>query len=121
MDIMGIGKLVGNLINGWFQRKHEIQQKELQGIQNTDANEFVIEYQKQKNLATSWKDEYITVLVTLPLWLIFIPGVEPHVLGGFATLAQTPEWYQWVMMGVITTGAGIPMYGKLRKFNKSSE
>lgn len=41
-----------------------------------------------------WKDEWFTVLLSIPLILCFIPGMDVYVRAGFTSLEGTPEWYQ---------------------------
>ena len=43
----------------------------------------------------SWKDEWLTILFSVPLILAFIPGMEEVVSNGFAQLQTMPEWYQY--------------------------
>lgn len=43
--------------------------------------------------ASSWKDEWWTILLSLPIIGAFIPGVQPYILEGFANLELVPEWY----------------------------
>lgn len=42
---------------------------------------------------TSWKDEYWTVLLSIPLILAFIPPAVPWIEKGFNVLAVVPEWF----------------------------
>ena len=44
--------------------------------------------------ATSWKDEWILVLWTIPMVMCFIPGLGTYAERGFSTLAEVaPDWY----------------------------
>src|SRR6056300_1669029 len=43
----------------------------------------------------SWKDEWLTILFSIPLILAFIPGMEDIVSRGFQQLEQMPQWYQY--------------------------
>lgn len=53
-----------------------------------------------RQAATSWKDEYTLIVVSLPLIMAFIPGLAAYVKLGFDAFAGTPVWYQ-VMVQVI--------------------
>lgn len=57
-----------------------------------------------KNSGNSWKDEWILVLVSIPLVLAFFPGMVPFVNEGFAALDSMPDWYQY-MVSVVVSGA----------------
>jgi len=54
--------------------------------------------------ATSWKDEWLTILFSIPLILAFIPGAEHIVENGFQQLEQMPQWYQY-SLGVIVSAS----------------
>jgi hypothetical protein len=45
------------------------------------------------NSARSWKDEWFTILLSLPVIGIFIPQLQPYVMAGFEGLNDVPEWY----------------------------
>lgn len=42
---------------------------------------------------TSWKDEYWTVVLSIPFMGAFIPPVVPYIAAGFEVLSKVPEWY----------------------------
>ena len=50
----------------------------------------------------SWKDEWLTILFSVPLILCFLPfeWAEQAVQNGFAALESMPDWYQYTL-GVI--------------------
>ena len=69
-----------------------------------------------KGSQSSWKDEWLTILFSLPLILAFVPGMEELVRNGFQQLEQMPEWYQY-SLGVIVaasfgTRAATKFFGK---------
>lgn len=41
----------------------------------------------------SWKDEFWTILLAIPLVGVFIPPFVPWLERGFNILAEVPEWY----------------------------
>ena len=43
-----------------------------------------------KGSQSSWKDEWLTILFSIPLILAFIPGMEEVVKNGFAHLPTKP-------------------------------
>ena len=55
----------------------------------------------------SWKDEWFTVLLSLPFIGAFIPTVQEHVLTGFEYLGKTPEWYRWAFLGAVCASFGL--------------
>ena len=115
-----------SLINGFGERslkKKEIEaaklQKTLEGIQAAEASEFAADMKRTEDLNSSWKDEYITLVVSIPAILCFIPGAAWIVFDGFDALNQAPEWYQYLLIAIFSVGAGVPLAGKTVKTLKS--
>lgn len=54
-----------------------------------------------KNSNTSWKDEYLTILFSIPLVLAFIPPAVPYVVEGFQALDGMPDWYKYTLSIVV--------------------
>ena len=61
----------------------------------------------QQDMKTSWKDEYLTILFSLPLILAFFPQTQEAVLKGFETLDKTPGWYMTLIMGIVAGVFGL--------------
>lgn len=55
----------------------------------------------------SWKDEWLTIILSAPFVGAFIPVVQDHVLVGFQYLNQTPHWYQMSFLGVVAASFGL--------------
>jgi len=60
-----------------------------------------------KGSTTSWKDEWLTILFSIPLILAFVPGMEEVVANGFAQLQQMPEWYQYSLGVIVAASFGV--------------
>jgi len=60
-----------------------------------------------KGSANSWKDEWLTILFSIPLILAFIPGMEEVVANGFAQLQAMPEWYQYSLGVIVAASFGV--------------
>jgi len=54
-----------------------------------------IEWEKSMASATSrsWKDEFWTIILAIPMVLAFVPSAIPYLEDGFNVLAMMPEWY----------------------------
>ena len=61
----------------------------------------------QQDMKTSWKDEYLTILFSVPLVLAFIPQTQEAVLKGFETLGKTPDWYMMLLTGIVAGVFGL--------------
>lgn len=59
---------------------------------------------------SGWKDEYVLIILSIPLVLVFIPQTEPYILDGFNALAQTPDWYQWLIVMIFAAIYGIRIW-----------
>ena len=113
-----IGQLVGpiaNLASSWLQGKAdksaataklklvEAESKAaiLMSKETSTADWERIMAESTKN---SLKDEFVTVIVLIPVILCFIPGLEDVVKNGFARLDELPEWYTWLVFAVCSCG-----------------
>jgi hypothetical protein len=55
----------------------------------------------------SWKDEWLTILFSIPLILAFIPGMETVVQNGFDQLNRMPQWYQYSLGVIVSASFGV--------------
>lgn len=60
-----------------------------------------------------WKDEWLTVILSIPLVGVFFPGLVDYMMAGFVALEQTPEWYRYSVGVMIASAFG---YQKLTNF-----
>jgi hypothetical protein len=61
----------------------------------------------------SWKDEWLTLVFSIPLVLCFIPAFVPHIQRGFDALQTLPEWYHTVLMIVVSASFGVKGVGSV--------
>jgi len=64
--------------------------------------------------ASSWKDEWLTILVSIPLILAFT-GNEDVVMKGFAALEQMPDFYKTAVGVVFAASFGIQSIKNIMK------
>ena len=124
MSILGsvLGSLGGKVveaIDSRGQRKHEqkVQALELEKLRHSKQIELIQNGQKLDNAweleqikNSGWKDEFVLLLLSIPLVMSFIPEMQPYVIDGFAALSTTPEWYQWLILAVFTAVYGIRVW-----------
>lgn len=60
-----------------------------------------------RNSGQSWKDEWLTLLFSVPLIMAFIPEAVPFVQKGFAALDQMPAWYQYTLSVIVAASFGV--------------
>ncbi len=69
--------------------------------------------------STSWKDEWLTLLFSIPMILAFIPAAVPWVREGFGVLATMPDWYMYTLSVIVAASFGvrgvIGVMGKMKK------
>ena len=114
---------VTNLINGWGERRLRVKEieeirhvKVIQGIQDSEASEFAADAKRAESLIGSWKDEYITIVVSIPAILCFIGDWGAAIVAsGFTSLTMAPDWYQYLLVDIFSVGSGVPLAGKAVK------
>ncbi len=60
-----------------------------------------------KGMASSWKDEWLTILFSIPLIMAFVPGMEGIVAHGFEQLNKMPEWYIYSVGTIVAASFGM--------------
>src|SRR6056300_520846 len=60
-----------------------------------------------KGSQSSWKDEWLVILFSVPLILAFIPGMEGVVQNGFEQLERMPDWYQYSLGVIVAASFGV--------------
>ncbi|MBN46883.1 MAG: hypothetical protein CMH23_10470 [Methylophaga sp.] len=101
-----ISELVG-LGREWISGKQKIKAAKVEAESKVIVNsaENLADWEKiqAKNAGDSWKDEYWTVVLSIPVILCF-----------FVALSSTPDWYQYLIGAAILSGFGIRV-GKIFK------
>lgn len=59
---------------------------------------------------SNWKDEYILVILSIPLIGCFIPFTSGYILAGFLVLNETPDWYRWLLVMIFAAVYGIRIW-----------
>ena len=118
-----IAELAGTWMSGKVEEKKAQSaakvakaQAEAVVMQKKATGEIDWDLEMARGSQSSWKDEWLTILFSLPLILAFVPGMEELVRNGFQQLEQMPEWYQY-SLGVIVaasfgTRAATKFFGK---------
>ncbi len=110
-----ITDMVGSYMNNKAEEKQAKHQAKMTAIQN-DAN---WEAKMADASSSSWKDEWFTILLSLPLLLIgYAVTVDDitiieRVKAGFQTLEELPEFYQYLLFIAVSARFGIKGADKL--------
>jgi len=106
MSFIAAVPLIKLAFSGFFESrkrkeeiKQEVHQAKVKRIRDGDESAATMDEMSAAN--RGWKDEYLMLIITLPLVLCFIPDASPHIKTGFLSLkASVPEWYMWLLLGV---------------------
>ena len=107
------------LATGWLKNKAVKQEAEAK-LKLTEAEaKAKIMLSKETSVAdwerimaqgsqTSWKDEWLTILFSVPLVLCFLGEWGRNaVSSGFTALEAMPEWYQYTLGVIVAASFGI--------------
>lgn len=100
------------------ERKQELEsaitEKRIELVSTAQNHKALWEIEAVKSGNNSWKDEYVTILFSLPAILCFI---EPTTVEqGFIALDRSPDWYQYSFLTVMLAAVGVKMTSSLFKF-----
>lgn len=123
-------KMLGGIISAvptYFLNKQEIKAKakEREDEMKSVLHERNLELIKQGRIADAkwneshinnagWRDEFITIVLSIPMIMCFIPGLDGYVMAGFAALAETPVWYQGAVSVMIAATFGMKKFADWR-------
>ena len=125
--------IVSEWVKGWQQRKimqaqHKVKMAELK-IEGAEARALMDKQQEvawdqamSQGSMTSWKDEYWTIILSIPMIGCFIPKVAPYILDGFKVLQETPDWYKAAVGLAIGAAFGYRKFAdwQMRKYTANS-
>jgi len=107
--------LAKDFVKGKAEEKKAIQERKIQAIQN-DANWEEKMADATKN---SWKDEFFSVILSLPLIAVAYsvamdnPAVIERLNAAFDTLNTLPEWYQYLLFIAVSASFGLKSADKI--------
>lgn len=121
--VQGLVGVASDAIGGYMETKKAKAKQKLVQIeaettlmQKQISGEIDWDIAAQKNSSGSWKDEYLTILFSIPLLLCFLPFTVEYVERGFQALAMTPDWYKYTLGVIVSASFGIKgatkMFGK---------
>jgi len=112
--IVPVTELAGTWLNGKVEKtKAEAATKVAKAkaeaviMEKKATGEIDWDLEMAKGSSNSWKDEWLTILFSIPLILAFIPGMEEVVKNGFAQLEAMPEWYQYSLGVIVAASFGV--------------
>jgi len=117
-----LASIIGDTVKGFVatkKAKAELKVKKIEAetslMEKKIQGEVDWDIEAIKNTQGSWKDEYLTILFSIPLLLCFIPFTVGYVERGFEALSQTPDWYKYTLGVIVSASFGIKGASKFFK------
>ena len=92
-----------------IKAKTSLMEKQIKGEMDWDIEAI-------KGSKDSWKDEWILLLWSIPMIMIWIPPLQIYVESGFNALKNNvPDWYFWTWGAIVSARYGIKGENKFFK------
>lgn len=111
LQILNPSGIVQSIIEGRNHKrefKQEVHKQKLKNVQQGRIAEA--EWNNTALVHAGWKDEWLTMILSAPLILAFMPSMVPHLNAGFKTLETMPVWYQAAIGVMIAASFGYKKY-----------
>ena len=113
---MILGSLLGSLTGlatSVIDGKTAVKKAEAQTKMKIATGELDWDLEAMKATQNSWKDEWITLLFSIPLILAFCGDWGNDIVArGFESLEVMPQWYQIALGGIVSASIGMRSVGK---------
>lgn len=113
--------IAGKGILSHFESKQKIAEAktnaEIQRIATQQQADMQWDDRMAEGSMSSWKDEWWTILLSIPLIMCFIPVLAPYAKTGFETLSTSvPEWYLYAVSVSVAAAFGVKnIIGAIKK------
>ncbi len=115
---------LSNLIGGYLNNKHEQAQAKHEARLQVIQNDADWETKMAIASGSSWKDEFWTIVLAVPLfclgWSVVVddPAILGRVSDSFSALDTLPDWYQYLLFLAVSASFGIRGADKLMQLRK---
>lgn len=106
--ISPVTKVVGKVSDN----KREVAVKNIDRIVKADDKLAEWESIQAENSRGSWKDEFWTLVLSIPLVFAFYPDAVPIIKAGFEVIKEMPVFYQYWLGIAVTSSFGIKILKK---------
>ena len=104
---------LGGLATSYIDGKTAVQKAEAQIRMKEATGEIDWELAAIRATQSSWKDEWLTILFSLPLILCFCGDWGRQIVtDGFIALQNMPDWYQISLGAIVASSFGIRSVSK---------
>jgi hypothetical protein len=110
---------IANIAGGYLKNKPEEKQAKHKAKMSMIKNDADWESKMVDASANSWKDEFWTLVLATPVFMVGYAivvndvSVIDRVHQGFDALAELPEWYQYLLFIAISSSFGIKGVSKI--------
>jgi hypothetical protein len=115
---------IANIAGGYLKNKAEEKQAKHEAKMKVIQSDSDWESKAVDASANSWKDEFWTLVLAVPIFMIGYAivvndtTVIDRVEQGFVALSNLPEWYQYLLFIAISSSFGIKGVSKLMSLRK---
>ena len=115
---------IAQLAGGWLKNKAAEKQAKHEARMSLIQNDADWESKMADASSNSWKDEWFTVILSIPLILIgYAVTVDDvtiidRVKAGFQALEELPEFYQYLLFMAVSASFGIKGADKIMSLRK---
>lgn len=125
MNPIAFLKPLAELGRGWLEGRQKVQLAKIEAqvtrLQQSAQHEADWDREALRQMQYSWKDEYILLLITAPIWYAMITSAFfPEHMGAvdrfFLILSEFPEWWIASFTGIVAASFGLRwMFARDRK------
>jgi hypothetical protein len=113
-----LGPIVEGFTGLWKGRQERKARKnELDNAIHMQKIEYVklgrvaeVEWNKSSINKAGWRPGFLTIVLTAPMILVFVPDMVPYIKEGFAVLDTTPVWYRSAIAVMISSAFGMKKF-----------
>jgi len=107
--------LVNNGLTGFLDIRKEKTKGKLAVAKKYAEGDVAWELEQVRGMQHSWKDEWFTIVLSIPLVGVFFPQLVPYFAEGFLALESLPEWYQRAIQIAIFASFGVKLSSSAKK------
>ena len=115
---------VANIATGIIKNRGEISKAKHEAKMSQIQNDADWESKMADASANSWKDEWFTILLSIPLLAVGAgvvmddPLIIDRVKSGFQALEELPDWYSYLLYLAVSASFGVKGVDKLMNMRK---
>ena len=123
-----VAELAGTWLNGKVEKtKAETGAKvarakaEATIMEKKATGELDWDLEMAKGSKSSWKDEWLTIIFTVPMVVVFYgaiaddPAIISRITLAVQTITELPEWYVHIMYGIVAASFGLRTFNAIKK------